>query len=121
VNDALDNLLRDRRVWRAVKTADDSTALLAPVWTTGLATGYPKLDRQLPGGGWPRQALTEILLEHYGTGELQLLMPALARLGHAADAGMTIRQRPAGSPGLRHRSSLTHPRCCNGVSICRAC
>lgn len=86
MNDALDNLLRDRRVWRAVNAAGDSTSPgLAPGLDTGLATGYPKLDRQLPGGGWPRHALTEILLEHYGTGELKLLMPALARLGHAAD------------------------------------
>ncbi len=37
----------------------------------------------MPGGGWPRHALTEILLEHYGTGELELLMPALARLSNA--------------------------------------
>jgi hypothetical protein len=34
----------------------------------------------LPGGGWPQQSLTEILVEQYGIGELQLLMPALARL-----------------------------------------
>ena len=57
----------------------------------GLASGYPKLDQQLPGGGWPRNALTEILLEHYGTGELQLLMPALSHLSQprddAAEAG----------------------------------
>ncbi len=48
----------------------------------GLATGYPKLDQELPGGGWPRNAVTEILLEHYGIGELQLLMPALVRLSN---------------------------------------
>jgi hypothetical protein len=39
----------------------------------------------LPGGGWPRHALTEILLEHYGTGELELLMPALVRLSSAGE------------------------------------
>lgn len=40
------------------------------------------LDRHLPGGGWPRHALTEILLRDHGTGELELLMPALARLSN---------------------------------------
>jgi hypothetical protein len=48
-----------------------------------LATGYEALDRHLAGGGWPRGALTEIYLDHYGIGELSLLMPALARLSDA--------------------------------------
>ena len=52
----------------------------------GLSSGYEKLDRHLPGGGWPRQALTEILIDQYGIGELRLLMPALARLS-AAEPG----------------------------------
>ena len=43
-------------------------------------TGFETLDRLLPGGGWPATGLTEILTEHYGIGELSLLMPALARL-----------------------------------------
>ena len=47
---------------------------------TGLASGYAELDRHLPGGGWPRHTLTEILVEHYGIGELEILMPALAHL-----------------------------------------
>jgi hypothetical protein len=34
----------------------------------------------LPGGGWPAGALTEIHCERPGTGELQLVMPAAARL-----------------------------------------
>ena len=71
--DALDNLLKNPRIWRGQVRAGDFG------WQ-GLASGYPKLDRYLPGGGWPQHALTEILLDHYGTGELQLLMPALARL-----------------------------------------
>ena len=43
-------------------------------------TGHPRLDEHL-GGGWPRGALTELLLDHRGIGELRLLLPALARLG----------------------------------------
>ena len=74
--DPLLNLLKNPRIWRGRARADDTG------WQ-GLASGYPKLDRHLPGGGWPRHALTEILLDHYGTGELQLLMPALAKLSQS--------------------------------------
>ena len=73
MTEALRQLLQNPRIWRGQQQTD------SPVWQ-GLATGYPRLDRHLPGGGWPKNALTEILLEQYGSGELQLLMPALARL-----------------------------------------
>ncbi len=39
---------------------------------------FRDLDAVLPGGGWPTQALTELLLPHPGLGELRLLAPALA-------------------------------------------
>lgn len=71
MSDALETLLKNPRIWRG--QAEGSS------WE-GLASGYPKLDQHLPGGGWPQHALTEILLDHYGSGELQLLMPALAEL-----------------------------------------
>lgn len=74
MDDALEKLLQNPRIWRGQSAATG--------WT-GLPSGYPQLDEHLPGGGWPRHALTEILLEHYGTGELKLLMPALARLSQA--------------------------------------
>ena len=45
-----------------------------------LASGFPALDAELPGGGWPRGALTELLAEHQGIGEIGLLLPALAAL-----------------------------------------
>ncbi|WP_428101915.1 translesion DNA synthesis-associated protein ImuA [Candidatus Rariloculus sp.] len=45
-----------------------------------LPTGFDELDRYLPGGGWPQDALTEIVLDRYGIGELSLLIPALALL-----------------------------------------
>src|SRR5260221_12562869 len=43
-------------------------------------SGFPGLDAELPGGGWPAGALTEILPAHQGIGELRLLGPALAGL-----------------------------------------
>jgi hypothetical protein len=46
----------------------------------GVPTGFAELDRELPGGGWPRGGLTELLPVRRGVGELSLLLPALARL-----------------------------------------
>jgi protein ImuA len=43
-----------------------------------VATGFPLLDAQLPGGGWPCRALSELLLPHTGIGEIRLLSPCLA-------------------------------------------
>ena len=45
-----------------------------------LSTGFPALDAALPGGGWPRHGLMEILTPRPGVGELYVLLPALARL-----------------------------------------
>ena len=75
---SLDKLLENPRLWRG-----HSQAHAAP----GLTSGYEALDRHLPGGGWPQSSLTEILVEHYGVGELRLLMPALAAL-RADDNGI---------------------------------
>lgn len=50
------------------------------------ATGFLALDAELPGGGWPHRALTELLLPHPGLGEMRLLAPALAHIaGRAGD------------------------------------
>lgn len=43
-------------------------------------TGYPVLSQELPGGGWPIGALTEILAQAPGSGEMRLLAPALGTL-----------------------------------------
>jgi len=63
--------LENPRVWRGRDQAGQKA---------GLASGYPELDRHLPGGGWPSASLTEILTTQYGIGELRLLMPALSVL-----------------------------------------
>lgn len=42
-----------------------------------VATGFPELDAELPGGGWPRRVLSELLLPHPGVGEIRLLAPPL--------------------------------------------
>jgi hypothetical protein len=65
-------LLKRPDIWRGGEAAG--------VAIPSIPTGFPALDALLPGGGWPRGALTEILCEGEGIGELSLLAPALARL-----------------------------------------
>jgi len=84
---SLDKLLENPRLWRGHSQTHAKA---------GLASGYEKLDRHLPGGGWPQQALTEILVEQYGIGELRLLMPALASL---SVADRTADRMNASEPG----------------------
>jgi hypothetical protein len=56
---------------------------LAELPAASIPSGYPQLDAELPGGGWPQGALTELLVERDGIGEMSLLLPALARLSAA--------------------------------------
>jgi hypothetical protein len=68
---ALEELLRQHPVWRGGAPQPGVPAL---------PTGHAVLDAELPGGGWPSGALTEILGSRDGIGELQLVLPALAAL-----------------------------------------
>ena len=72
---ALAEVLRHPSIWRR------GTAARASV--DAQPTGLAGLDARLPGGGWPRGALCEILIEHDGIGECSLLLPALAALTQA--------------------------------------
>ncbi|RDS79343.1 translesion DNA synthesis-associated protein ImuA [Dyella monticola] len=71
----LSNLLDARHVWRGQAV---------PPIEGGQPTGWPMLDALLPARGWPEASLTEILLPADGIGELQLVLPTVARLtqGH---------------------------------------
>lgn len=53
---------------------------LAEAMLPGVSTGFPQLDAELPGGGWPRGGLVELLPSRQGLGEMSLLMPALAHI-----------------------------------------
>ena len=44
---------------------------------SAVPSGFASLDAQLPGRGWPRRALTELLLPHPGVGEIRLLAGSL--------------------------------------------
>jgi hypothetical protein len=71
MNSALAELLSHPAIWRGDDCAREPASI---------SSGFAKLDAALPGGGWPRGALTELLLEREGIGELRLTLPALARL-----------------------------------------
>lgn len=45
------------------------------------ATGMPALDELLPGGGWPKGGLVEIIVPDRCADASALVVPALARLG----------------------------------------
>ena len=66
-------------IWRG----DQTPPAISAVNDGGLSSGFAELDALLPGSGWPRGALTEIILPHEGVGALSLLMPALAKLSRA--------------------------------------
>jgi hypothetical protein len=72
---ALETLLVAQTLWRAGRAAT--------IVAEGENTGHASLDALLPQGGWPRRALTELLLPADGVGELQLLFPTLARMTQA--------------------------------------
>jgi protein ImuA len=59
--------------------AHAATAGRAAATPTGLAA----LDAALPDGGWPHGAITELLADTAGIGEISLLLPALAGLSCA--------------------------------------
>src|SRR5215813_8970637 len=69
-------LLEHPAIWRGRSAAQRS----------GLSTGFAALDEYLPDSGWPRTGLIEILVSRFGSGELTLLVPALAALTRAAAA-----------------------------------
>jgi hypothetical protein len=52
-----------------------------------LASGFPALDAELPGGGWPRGALTELLPEARGHRRAR---PAAAGAGALSQAGGSV-------------------------------
>src|SRR5687767_5032279 len=68
--EGLTHILQHPAIWRGSDAAQ----------TKAIATGFSALDECLPGSGWPRSGLVEILIPRLGSGELYLLMPLLAAL-----------------------------------------
>lgn len=93
---SLDELLARADLWRG-----DRLAGRAEGWPSGAA----ELDAVLPGAGWPRGALVEILVERKGAGgavgavgcgELSLFLPLLAR--HTQAGGWVVLVAPPLTP-----------------------
>lgn len=78
---AIESLIAERRVWRG------RPATLPP---SAQPTGIAALDAALPTHGWPEAALTEILLPADGVGELQVVLPTLARITRAGQRVVLI-------------------------------
>ncbi|MBA3592884.1 MAG: translesion DNA synthesis-associated protein ImuA [Polaromonas sp.] len=83
----------------AFSSVSPATALPAGVWCAGelgstraqtVGTGYPPLDRALPGGGWPQGALVEVLQPQAGLHEWGLVAPALAAVQAAAPGKLLV-------------------------------
>jgi hypothetical protein len=70
-HEQLEALLRHPSLWRG-----RGAALPA-----GWPTGFESLDAALPGGGWPRRGLIEVVAPGPGHGELTLFAPLLRQLG----------------------------------------
>jgi len=70
----LEALLRHPSLWRGRGAAVPA----------GLPTGFAALDAALPGGGWPRQGLIEIITTGSGHGELALWTPLIRQLTSTA-------------------------------------
>ena len=60
-------LLNNRELWRACDVDKVNSN----------STGDKKLDNILPGGGWPKKGLVEVINQYHGIGELQLLIPLM--------------------------------------------
>lgn len=79
----IDGLLRSvPRLWRGNR--------LSVAAGPACPTGFPELDRELPGGGWPTGAVVELLSDTSGIGELRLLLPVLQRLTQAGNHVLLI-------------------------------
>ncbi len=82
-------------VWQADQLNRSTTAVVP--------SGFELLDQQLPGGGWPCCALTEVLQAQPGCGEWRLLGPALRTLVQQKRSVILV-----GPPRRPHLPGLVH-------------
>lgn len=91
---------------------DPSTLMEVGVWRAdqvaagagqALPSGHPVLDAQLPGGGWPVGAMTELLQVQPGTGEWGLLLPALGPVSQRACVALVGAPHVPLGPALQTR------------------
>lgn len=86
----LEDVLLRPDVWRGDR--------LASLGSETVASGFDALDAELPGGGWPRGGLIELLADRQGIGEIALLLPALRKLEEAAPIALVAPPATAHAP-----------------------
>lgn len=70
---AVETLLQQRpELWKASQLGQSGIS--------AVRSGFPELDAELPGNGWPRGTLIELLMNRPGVGELRLLVPILQKM-----------------------------------------
>lgn len=74
----LQQVLQHPAIWRAADSVRHKQCQQQQ--QSSLKTGHKLLDKALPNGGLPEDAVTEILCPHWGCGEAELLSSALASL-----------------------------------------
>lgn len=91
------------RLWRG--------SSLGTTTTPTLSSGFAALDAELPGGGWPLRAVTELLTPQSGVLEWRLLAPALRRwwAAQALPAAAPRRRARAAEPVLRSLLLINPP------------
>lgn len=82
-------------LWRGDDFGSATTSVVASGWTV--------LDKELPGGGWPCQAVTEVLCPQPSVLEWRLLGPTLR--GIVAQGGQVV---VVGPPKRPHLPGLAH-------------
>lgn len=85
----------EQAVWRGSELGQHTGSVVP--------SGFPALDAELPGGGWPTRSLTEVLSPQPSVLEWRLIGPALQ--GIVATGGQVIVIGPPKTPhlpGLRH-------------------
>jgi cell division inhibitor SulA/protein ImuA len=68
-SEPFERLLQHPSLWRGRSLARTDT----------FPSGFAALDAALPGGGWPRTGLIEVLIPRHGIGELSLWLPLIAQ------------------------------------------
>ena len=59
-----------------------------PVSEDALDSGFDELNAILPTGGWPLKSVIELVVDEWGNGELQVLLPLMRYLGQQAQLAL---------------------------------